>query len=75
MNDHNIPVYLSPGNIELLRTLLAQHARANHGTDTERHAHNLADRFRAALDEYLDEAAAMHGRKRRRTGLGSTHTT
>ncbi len=75
MNDHNIPVYLSPANIALLRAALDQHARTNRGTEAEREAHSLADRFREALDKYHAEVAAMHGRKRRRTGLGSTYTT
>jgi hypothetical protein len=75
VNDHNIPVYLSPTNIALLRGALDQHARTNRGTDVERDAHALADRLRKALDEYHDEAAAMHGRKRRHTGRGSTYTT
>lgn len=64
MNDRDVPVYLSPDDVELLMSTLGRHARTRQG-NAERDAHALSDRLRDALDQYRDDVKQAKGRRRR----------
>ena len=75
MSDRDIPIRLSAAEVELARTALVGHARAQRDYDAERDAYALADLFREALDvdraEWEQARSRGPGRRRRRSGLGS----
>ena len=63
MNDRNIPVYLSPSDISVLRAAVEMYVRGQQDYDLEKQAYGLSERFRMALDEYRDEVKQSKGRR------------